>query len=426
MNTRKSPCKGNDSGFTLIEVALAIAVLSILLVSVSSSLGVFRETTNYKETERYLEKARQALQAYVVVNGHLPCPDTDGDGDESDERCSNTCADWWGQLPYLSLGLGEDTPWQQPAFYAVHQSVDSNCGADLSQPQCFFSLNGFDLTTDASIGTPLSVSDFEDNTVATQIVAVVGSFGTNSRATFLDCEDGSRSDHELSNCDAADSIFIHGYLRSKDAANGFFDDQLIWLDALTLKVVKVQQEATNVTSSGAPPVAAEPTSCTGISNCLEGSDSNDNSYDNSPGSNGTLFGSPDGTIIAKDGNDRIEGGSGNQEIYAGNGNDVIFGGSGSDKVFGGDGNDLFIRYANESGVDIVDGGAGVDRIDLECEGGDSVEYIVGDVTTPLRSQDGIVSIGDGVMGEIKVNGQLIIQFSNMETLRAFTYSGPCN
>lgn len=55
--------------------------------------------------------------------------------------------------------------------------------------------------------------------------------------------------------------------------------------------------------------------------------------------------------------ERIDGGAGNDVILGGDGDDRIFGGKGDDTLLGGAGNDTFLLQ-NDSGVDVIDGGAG--------------------------------------------------------------------
>jgi Ca2+-binding RTX toxin-like protein len=68
------------------------------------------------------------------------------------------------------------------------------------------------------------------------------------------------------------------------------------------------------------------------------------------------------TILGGSGNDYLEGESGNDSVDGGMGNDTLEGGSGADVLLGGDGDDLFLGWGSVFVDDVLNGGAGWDRI----------------------------------------------------------------
>ncbi len=67
-----------------------------------------------------MQRMELALEGYMVAASQFPCPDTNGDGDATDEvipdgGVAGNCTSYVGTLPYLSLGLssGNDV-WGQP------------------------------------------------------------------------------------------------------------------------------------------------------------------------------------------------------------------------------------------------------------------------------------------------------------------------
>lgn len=95
-------------GFTLIELALTIAIVAVLgaglLVPVVSQIA----QRNISSTERTLELAREALIGYAVANGRLPCPATDtsnGLESPSPPDPNGACTTYYGYLPAATLGL---------------------------------------------------------------------------------------------------------------------------------------------------------------------------------------------------------------------------------------------------------------------------------------------------------------------------------
>ena len=63
-----------SAGFTMIELAVALVVIAILLGSILVPLNTQVETRKYDETQRVLERAREALIGYAAATGRFPCP----------------------------------------------------------------------------------------------------------------------------------------------------------------------------------------------------------------------------------------------------------------------------------------------------------------------------------------------------------------
>lgn len=74
---------GASRGFTLIEVAVVLFIVTILLGSILIPLATQVEQRQISDTQKTLEEIREALIGFAVVNGYLPCPDTDNDGTEN-------------------------------------------------------------------------------------------------------------------------------------------------------------------------------------------------------------------------------------------------------------------------------------------------------------------------------------------------------
>lgn len=119
-------------GFTLIELAIVLFVISLLLGGVLTPLGQQIAEHQNRETRRTMENARIALVGYALSHpgnsgmGHLPCPDmrTAGpvgeanDGQE-DRKVDGGCATQAGNLPWVTLGLAEGDAWGNRLGYAV-------------------------------------------------------------------------------------------------------------------------------------------------------------------------------------------------------------------------------------------------------------------------------------------------------------------
>ena len=73
--------------------------------------------------------------------------------------------------------------------------------------------------------------------------------------------------------------------------------------------------------------------------------------------------SGDDTLRGDEGNDTLRGNGGDDMLYGGEGNDNLDGGAGNDELYGEAGNDTLID-SDLAGIDVLDGGEGVDTVDF--------------------------------------------------------------
>lgn len=98
------------AGFTLVELALVLLVVSLLLSGLAMPLAAQVAQRRQEETLRLLDEAREAVLAFAVVHGRLPCPAVEASGVEAFAAgagaASGRCADFHGGfLPAATLGL---------------------------------------------------------------------------------------------------------------------------------------------------------------------------------------------------------------------------------------------------------------------------------------------------------------------------------
>ena len=107
-------------GFTLIELAVVMAIVGLLLGTLIPSFAKQHEASQAKETREILVEIREALTGFAMMSGRLPCPDTDGDGRENrGVPPPFTCTALLGTLPYINLGTRHVDAWGQSFQYQV-------------------------------------------------------------------------------------------------------------------------------------------------------------------------------------------------------------------------------------------------------------------------------------------------------------------
>jgi len=125
------------SGFTLVEIAVAVFLITLVLGSILGPLAAQVEQRQVTETEKRIEEIKEALIGFAAVNGYLPCPAksaTDGTEDRTAGVC--TAGKRVGFLPWVTLGVSAIDPWGDLLRYSVVPAfADATTVFDLTTPR---------------------------------------------------------------------------------------------------------------------------------------------------------------------------------------------------------------------------------------------------------------------------------------------------
>ena len=281
-----NPMVSLQKGFTLIEIMFALLLIGLLTGGVVNLFKVDLDKGKHKENVESIEQIKSVLEAYLLINKHLPCPDTFSSADGLEDRSADgSCISRKGYLPTQTLDIKAVDPWRQAYFYQINARAENisrvtnicepasvfgktgartkptsfaqcsstkqyfcnGCSAGCSGT-CNFSADPrtsdappyFGLSTRPFGGSStnyknLTIRDVGGNVVDNNAVAVVVSFGQNGPQTWhnLLASGGSCNgslhipSNEKENCDG-DSDFIAPNFQE-------IDDRLIWLDLYGLK-----------------------------------------------------------------------------------------------------------------------------------------------------------------------------------------------
>lgn len=194
-----------ESGFTLIELAIAIVVISLLLGGLLGPLSIRVEQQERAKTQALLEEIKEALLGYAAINGFLPCPAREGDPASpnygvADTTCPPGSATMDGFLPWKTLGVSPTDAWGRPRVTPTDDwrgywryRVDGNF-ADVG--------TAISLTTNFSTDALRVVDATSGNLLTTTTerpVAIVFSTGAADKDANSSDDDGENADYEISN-----------------------------------------------------------------------------------------------------------------------------------------------------------------------------------------------------------------------------------
>lgn len=152
------PMLKNKKGFTLIEIAIVLLIISILLGYTLAMAPKQQELKQFKQAQQEMAEISEALYAFAQIKGYLPCPAywtrsltpplTTSNGFEcralpgglcnGSKPEDHNCGLWFGAVPAKTLGIDGKysntdfliDPWGSPYLYQV-TNVDS-AGTGLS------------------------------------------------------------------------------------------------------------------------------------------------------------------------------------------------------------------------------------------------------------------------------------------------------
>jgi prepilin-type N-terminal cleavage/methylation domain-containing protein len=238
--------KRSQRGFSLVELAVVFAIVALLIGGAMMTLSAQVEQRSTSETQHRLNAAVDAVLAFAIVNGRLPCPAVGGaTGDEA--FTGSNCTTWYGGFlpaktigfqPTDSAGYAVDS-WGNRIRYAVAQTV-TGCTGTVTNPhfvsQANLKANGIsckprdlDICNTATgitgSGSSASCASPTARAVTSNTVAFIV-FSTGKDGAIA----GSYGPDELANVNN-DAAFVSRTPSGPDSAAGTYDDLMVWVPA---------------------------------------------------------------------------------------------------------------------------------------------------------------------------------------------------
>ena len=93
-------------GFSLVEIAVVLLIISVLIAIVAVPLSTQMEQRRTEETQKQLETIKEAIIGFALARGRLPCASLQADkGREVVDEATGVCGAYSGFLPAATLGI---------------------------------------------------------------------------------------------------------------------------------------------------------------------------------------------------------------------------------------------------------------------------------------------------------------------------------
>ncbi|HTN27679.1 MAG TPA: prepilin-type N-terminal cleavage/methylation domain-containing protein [Burkholderiales bacterium] len=245
------------AGFTLVEVAIVVAIVALLLGSLTYTLSAQVEQAGIEETRRRHEQAKSLLLAFAIVHGRLPCPARSTSFADEVRNASGQCTDGSTEDYYGGTLAGGVTGGLLPARAIGFQPVDAEGFAlDAWGNRIRYAVEKFVIGCSGPSVLPHFTSgmNLKANGITCQprdllvckssagVSGVVGATNCGAAANALTNQNvvaalvyspgknaaGAASGDEAANANG-DAVFVSHAPTPPGAANGEFDDLVTWI-----------------------------------------------------------------------------------------------------------------------------------------------------------------------------------------------------
>jgi prepilin-type N-terminal cleavage/methylation domain-containing protein len=250
-----------SQGFTLLEVAISLMILGLAIGGLTVAMSQQMMQKRLSDTRLLLTQVNQALSAFVVANGRLPCPATAASNGLEAVVQPGQCSAPAGYLPAVTLGLPNldgngllNDGWQDGSIrdntgalsypHALRYAVATLAGTAVANALTSNALGG---NTRANVSTALGTNlglfvcrsstgmsgvgnrcVTAANSLAINVVAAAWSQGPTAVDVVGNGVDEQQNASQLTGAAISNALVMRDPSASA-AASGRFDDLVVWL-----------------------------------------------------------------------------------------------------------------------------------------------------------------------------------------------------
>ena len=209
-------------GFSLVEMAVVMVILTMLIAGLISPLTAQIDQRNMNETRRSLSDIKEALIGFAVTTGRLPCPAVSSANGDEKVACT-AVADRHGYIPWAKLGVPKLDAWGNIFRYSITPAYAGAVGTLVLSPP---TARDITIQTRDIAGALVNVS------TPGNIPAIVLSHGKNGYGSTNDqgvvtAVPGANID-ETTNATNA-TTFVDQVPKVAGAPGGEYDDIVTWI-----------------------------------------------------------------------------------------------------------------------------------------------------------------------------------------------------
>jgi prepilin-type N-terminal cleavage/methylation domain-containing protein len=245
MSPHVNPRHWHRPGFTLVEMAIVLIIISILLGAMVAGIGAQVDSANKAQTEQTLSDIREALLGFAAAQGRLPCPaapNATGVESPTGGACGTPCTctnNFDGLVPGRTLGVGptDSNGYVVDAWnHQIHYAITNGAGNAFTTSATLIAgtMSLADPTWLSVCSTATGITAASCNTapeLTHRAVAVIYSTGKNGGSGGAEPDEAANPNPQSAN---NDPVFVSHDAVTAGAANGEFDDIMIWISPYVL------------------------------------------------------------------------------------------------------------------------------------------------------------------------------------------------